>query len=85
MAGFVGQSRKGCTNGVDPVVNDVQPYGKQTNFTKPYMFELFDLKADPFELVNIYNHTKATNPSLVNHLSAVTYSYYGCVGKTCPQ
>eukprot|EP01060_Flectonema_neradi_P040803 TRINITY_DN9425_c0_g1_i1.p1 TRINITY_DN9425_c0_g1~~TRINITY_DN9425_c0_g1_i1.p1 ORF type:complete len:579 (+),score=79.25 TRINITY_DN9425_c0_g1_i1:25-1737(+) len=59
------------------------PYGPQTNFSKPYMFELFDLAADPYELHNIYNMTNATNPDLVDMLVTTTYSWYHCSGRNC--
>jgi len=60
------------------------PYGKQSGFTTPYMFELFDMDADPYELHNIYNATKAADPTLVQKLSDMTYERYHCAGQDCP-
>lgn len=61
------------------------PYGKQTGFTKPYMFELFDLDKDPWELKNVYNATLRSNPELIAYLNKTAYNYYNCVGAKCPQ
>lgn len=33
---------------------EYDPYGKQSNFTSVYLYELFDLDKDPYELDNIY-------------------------------
>ena len=62
------------------------PYGKQNGFSKPQMWELFDLVADPYELKNIYNSTMATTEgrALVAMLEKRTREYYACAGSTCP-
>ena len=59
------------------------PYGKQSNFSQPYMHVLFNLTADPFELVNIYNATVASQPELVAELEAVLRQYSTCEGSSC--
>ena len=60
------------------------PYGKQTNFTRPYMFELFDLEDDPFELHNIYNATKRSKPQVVTTLDKYAMDGWACRGASCP-
>ena len=59
------------------------PYGKQTKFTEPYMYELFNLSSDPYELYNIYNSTVNSNPKLVEMLTNLTYTWYHCEGTSC--
>ena len=59
------------------------PYGKQSNFSQPYMHLLFNLTADPFELDNVYNATLASQPALVAELEAVLRQYSTCAGQSC--
>ena len=59
------------------------PYGKQSNFSQPYMHLLFNLTADPFELENVYNTTLKRQPELVAELEAVLRQYSTCEGQTC--
>jgi hypothetical protein len=47
------------------------------------MRELFNLTADPFELVNQYNATAASDPSLVTGLEARLRKLFACAGATC--
>lgn len=62
---------------------EYDPYGKQTNFTKPYMYQLFDLNTDPYELYNIYNQTKTSKPELIQMLHNLTHTWYHCAGANC--
>eukprot|EP01052_Picozoa_sp_SAG31_P039129 SAG31_NODE_5361_length_2588_cov_6.961029_2_plen_192_part_00 len=59
------------------------PYGKQTNFSDPYMLELFDLDKDPFELINIYNTSKQQQPSVVAELHNRLQQFYSCKPGEC--
>jgi N-acetylglucosamine-6-sulfatase len=60
------------------------PYGRQSNFSQPYMRELFNLTADPFELVNLYNATRRSDPVLVEGLEARLRQLFACAGAaTC--
>lgn len=47
------------------------------------MWELFNLRTDPYELVNLYNDTKASNPSFLQELDGITTRYYTCSGQSC--
>jgi hypothetical protein len=47
------------------------------------MHELFDLAADPWELRNIYNATKAADPALVAMLDGYAMAGWHCRGATC--
>ena len=62
------------------------PFGKQTAFAKPYMYALFDLEKDQFELTNIYNATLATpaGAKLLASLHALMERYQSCKGESCP-
>ena len=59
---------------------EYDPYGKQTNFSSPYLYELFDLVADPFELHNIYN---TSAPELRAMLHETTRRWWECQGPSC--
>ena len=59
------------------------PYGKQTNFSKPYMVELFDLDKDEYELLNIYNQTKTSAPATIATLHKMLTSFYACKPGEC--
>ena len=59
------------------------PYGRQSNFSQPYMYQLFNLTADRYELVNLYNVTRASNPSLVTRLDARLRKLFTCAGSSC--
>lgn len=59
------------------------PYGKQTGFAQPYMYELFDLDADPYELHNLYNATQEERPEVVEMLHTLLYQWYNCAGSDC--
>ena len=63
---------------------EYDPYGKQSNFSKPYMYQLFNLTADPFELENLYNTSRRTKPALVRTLKATLDAYSECHGANCP-
>jgi hypothetical protein len=56
---------------------EYDPYGKQSNFTSVYLYELFDLDADPYELHNIYASADAELKTLLH--SAVR-RFYECAG-----
>ena len=47
-------------------------------------YQLFDLVADPWELHNIYNETKASDPALVAELAQRLRKHYPCAGDACP-
>eukprot|EP01065_Artemidia_motanka_P029313 TRINITY_DN35454_c0_g1_i1.p1 TRINITY_DN35454_c0_g1~~TRINITY_DN35454_c0_g1_i1.p1 ORF type:complete len:616 (+),score=241.61 TRINITY_DN35454_c0_g1_i1:79-1926(+) len=55
-------------------------YGKQSNFTSVYLYELFDLDSDPYELVNIYANASA---DLKSTLHSAVRAAYECAGKEC--
>ena len=55
-------------------------YGKQSNFTSVYLYELFDLATDPYELDNIY---AVASDELKQELHAAVTSYYSCGGPSC--
>ena len=57
------------------------PYGKQSNFSSVYLYELFDLTNDPYELHNVFNSTPAAFKQLLH--SAVR-TFYECAGPDCP-
>merc|ERR1712139_576181 len=59
---------------------EYDPYGKQSGFSSVYMYELFDLDSDPYELYNIYN--KSSQP-LKDELHKITREWYTCQGTTC--
>ena len=65
---------------------EFDPFGKQSNFSTPYMYVLFDIDQDPYELENIYNQTKATTEgvALLAELHALLVRYNSCSGPTCP-
>ena len=48
-----------------------------------YMWQLFNLTTDEYELQNIYNSTKASNPSLVAALDVELRLLHSCVGNDC--
>jgi len=72
--------------GKDLKYGEFDPWGKQSGFAKPYMFALFDLKADPYELENVYNATKATanGAALLAELHELLARYNTCAGPACP-
>jgi hypothetical protein len=37
---------------------EFDPWGKQSGFSQPYMYMLFDIDQDPYELHNIYNEVQ---------------------------
>eukprot|EP01064_Diplonema_japonicum_P029219 TRINITY_DN4663_c0_g3_i2.p1 TRINITY_DN4663_c0_g3~~TRINITY_DN4663_c0_g3_i2.p1 ORF type:complete len:589 (+),score=70.13 TRINITY_DN4663_c0_g3_i2:70-1767(+) len=78
---YIGVTYKGGEGDFKYAMYD--PFGKQTNFTKPYMYELFNLRTDPFELHNIYNSTLASDPGLVQMLTDLTFKWYHCSGTSC--
>ena len=47
------------------------------------MYQLFNLTADPFELENLYNASRRTEPALVRTLKATLDSYAKCRGAGC--
>ena len=61
------------------------PWGKQNNFaeTPRYMSVLFNLSSDGYELHNIFNETKTTNPSFVARLEKMLQAYSNCTGAEC--
>ena len=59
------------------------PYGKQTGFASPRMYELFNLTADPYETTNVYTRTRRDHPQLVDDLIAKMRELHGCVGAAC--
>lgn len=59
---------------------EYDPYGAQSGFTSVYMYELFDLTADPYELYNIYNRS---SQALKDDLHRITHQWYKCQGATC--
>jgi N-acetylglucosamine-6-sulfatase len=59
---------------------EYDPYGKQSNFSSVYFFELFNLTADPFELDNIYNDSAA---ELRDWLHSTVRAFYLCSGNSC--
>ena len=63
---------------------EYDPYGKQSNFSKPYMYQLFNLTSDPFELENLYNASKHADLALLRTLKATLDAYAGCRGAGCP-
>jgi hypothetical protein len=63
---------------------EYDPYGKQSNFSEPYMYQLFNLTADPFELENLYNASKHTDPALLRTLKTTLGAYAQCWGAGCP-
>ena len=63
---------------------EYDPYGKQSNFSQAYMYQLFNLSADPFELQNLYNASRRTEPALVRTLKATLDGYAGCRNTGCP-
>ena len=50
-------------------------------FDRPDAYQLFDLVADPYELVNVYDET---DESITKPLAARLRDYYGCLGAACP-
>ena len=56
---------------------EFDPYGSQSGFATPYMYALFNLTADPFELRNVYNATAESAPELVAalHNLMITRAY----------
>lgn len=60
---------------------EYDPYGKQSNFSSVYLYELFDLTNDPYELHNVFNSTPAAFKQLLH--SAVR-TFYECAGPDCP-
>jgi hypothetical protein len=48
------------------------------------MYQLFNLSADPFELQNLYNASRRTEPALVRTLKATLDGYAGCRNTGCP-
>ena len=73
-------------DGKDLKYAEYDPFGKQTAFAEPYMYTLFDLAADPFELTNIYAATKATpaGTKLLGELHALIERWQSCNGQSCP-
>ena len=65
---------------------EFDPFGKHTAFAKPYMYALFDLHVDPFELNNIYETTKATpeGGKTIAMLHELLEKYQHCSGDDCP-
>ena len=65
---------------------EFDPFGKQSAFAKPYMYALFDLETDPFELTNIYQATKATaeGAKTLSMLHDLLEEYQHCSGDDCP-
>eukprot|EP01047_Picozoa_sp_COSAG01_P055742 COSAG01_NODE_6239_length_3775_cov_1.900979_2_plen_82_part_00 len=61
------------------------PYGKQTNFTRPYMYELFDLQNDQYELYNIFNRTREdpAGGKLLSTLDKLLKQFYSCKPGEC--
>merc|ERR1712217_306988 len=59
---------------------EYDPYGKQSKFSSVYMYELFDLDADPYELHNMYN---ASSMLLRDQLHTITHQWYSCKGTSC--
>jgi len=64
---------------------EFDPWGKQSYFAQPYMYVLFNLTADPYELYNIYNETKASpaGAHFVAMLKGKLDSYKRCSGDSC--
>ncbi len=59
-------------------------YGKQSNFSSPYVYQLFDLASDPFELHNVCGDVLQRRPELVAMLNETTYAWFACKGTECP-
>ena len=63
------------------------PWGKQSHFADPYMHVLFNLTADPYELVNIYNQTKFNSgpvgAALVATMETKLRAFVQCKGDEC--
>ena len=60
-----------------------QPTGKQSHFDNPWMYEMFDLNRDPYELRNIFNESLRHDPSLVAMLNRTAYDWLKCKGSEC--
>lgn len=56
---------------------EYDPYGKQSNFSSVYLYELFNLDTDPFELNNIYASAPA---QLKSTLHAEVRRFFECAG-----
>ena len=65
---------------------EFDPFGKQSGFKQPYLFLLFDLNNDPYELHNIYNLTKQTpsGAALIQTMHNLLMQYNTCSGLSCP-
>jgi len=50
-------------------------------FSEVDMYQLFDLKNDPYELINVYN---TTAPEIKNALAQKLRAWYPCQGTSCP-
>ena len=61
---------------------EFDPYGKQSNFSSVYLYELFDLDADPYEQFNVINAT-STSAALKAFLHKTVRAFYECEGATC--
>merc|ERR1712070_393653 len=59
---------------------EYDPYGKQSDFSSVYFYELFDLDADPYELHNIFDQS---SQEMKDMLHMITKQWYECQGKTC--
>jgi len=54
------------------------------NFTQPFFFELFDMDADEFQMVNIYSRVNKAEPHVTAAMHAHVQSLHVCQGETCP-
>lgn len=59
------------------------PYGKQTAFSRPNAHELFNLTADPFETLNVYERIRAADPQLVAAMHLKVREMQACRGVAC--
>ena len=67
-------------------VRRVGPLRETDRLCEAYMYALFDLEKDQFELTNIYNATLATpaGAKLLASLHALMERYQSCKGESCP-
>jgi hypothetical protein len=54
------------------------------NFTEPFFFELFDMEADPLQMVNIYAKVAESEPAVVAAMHRQVNQLHICQGKSCP-
>ena len=65
---------------------EFDPTGKQSDFSSPNFYELFDLEIDPYETVNVYynrSYARVTQ-GLKDFLHKTMHLTYRCQGAACP-